>query len=219
MHDLIFCQSFQPPEVTLLGLKLHNYTIGHEIALIRQGNPLVTYSEKSFDELPADAKRLAVVMAVNVCCKKNRVSQWLMGIRSHNVPLNGTIATIRQYLTLGSQDLPLAKMPRTQGVPFHYFGAPELARLLNYVTGSHQKMIDAHFGGSPLNFPFGLAKMLYSAHLESEGNIWVKNQQDMWRDEPKKDGTPAAKAEAKILVGDEAQKEWAAVMAKANQKN
>lgn len=203
----------------MLGLKLHNYTIGHEIALIRQGNPLVTYSEKSFDELPKDAKRLALVMAVNVCCKKNRVSQWLMGIRSHSVPLNGTIATIREYLTVGSQDLPTTRMPRQQGVPFHYFGGPELARLLNYVTATHWKMIDAHFGGSPLNFPFGLAKMLYSAHLESEGSIWIVNEKDEWRKQPKKDGTPESTAPAKISIGDEAVKDFQAAVAAANRKN
>jgi hypothetical protein len=78
---------------------------------------------------------------------------------------------------------PTVTMPRAQGSPFHYFGAPEMARLINYVSVNHALMIQSHFGGSPLNFPLGLARMLNLTSLECDGNVWIEN----WKDAEEKE--------------------------------
>lgn len=218
MHEDSFCNSFQPPPPKIFGVTLTIFTIGHEIALIRQGNPLVIYNESSIAELSDEAMRLALIMTVEICGKIGLFSKLLFAIkasRSPKIKLAEEMKKLRAYLADGSLDMPLAKMPRQHGVPFHYFGAPELARVLNYVAGQHSLLIAAHFHGSPLNMPLGLARMLYSTHLESQGEIWVKNHQDMERERPRREGTPAVGANEKVLTGEEAEKAFAEVMAKA----
>ena len=210
MHESEFCNSFHPALFKVFGVVLDAYAIGHELALIRDGNPLVSYTAASFSELEIGAKRLALLMAVEVCGKVGAFRKWIIAMRASRADdegLKAEIEAFQSYRAAGSLDLPLAKMPRQGGgVPFHYFGAPELARLLNFVTEKHGLLIQSHFGGSPLNFPLGLAQILHSTHLESEGSIWVKNYQDMQREAPPKPGTPAPGANEKVFVGDEAEK-------------
>ena len=212
MHEENFASSFQPPTVKVFGVAMGIYAIGHELALIRQGNPLATYGEASFLELSSDAKKLALAMAMEVCGKIGFVKKWLLAIRMiHATPseMEQEIKTFRHYRAEGSQDLPLTKMPKQHGIPFRYFGAPGLASLLNYVTKEHSLLITAHFKGSPLNFPLGLAQILYATHLEGAGAIWVKNQQEMEREAPRKPGTPEPGLNEKVLTGEEAEKAFA----------
>ena len=64
MHETEFAASFQPPVAKVFGVLMETYAIGHELALIREGNPLATYSEASFSELAQDAQKLALALAV-----------------------------------------------------------------------------------------------------------------------------------------------------------
>lgn len=218
MHELLFCASFQPPAVKIFGVRLENYAIGHELALIRQGNPLTTYTEASFVELSIDARRLALVMAVEVCGRVGFFSKFAFVIKTHRATaeeLGLQVKNFRIYRADGSHDLPLAKMPRQQGIPFRYFGAPGLASLINYVTEKHSLLIQTHFKGSPLNFPLGLAQILYATHLETTGAVWVKNHQEMEREAPRKPGTPNPGANEKVFVGEAAEKAFAEAAAMA----
>jgi hypothetical protein len=218
MHELEFTTSFEPPTGNVFGVVLDKYAIGHEMAMIRQGNPLATYSEASFAELDVDAKKLALAMAVEICGRVGFFSKFIFVIRLHKATddeLAVEISKFRDHLANGSRNFPLAKMPRQQGIPFRYFGAPAMASLLNYVTANHAMLIQSHFGGSPLNFPLGLAQMLYATHLETTGAVWVKNQQEMEREAPRKEGTPLPGQNEKVLVGEEAEKAFAEAVAKA----
>jgi len=219
MHEELFSNAFQPPSVKVFGLALENYAIGHEMALIREGNPLATYGKISFEELSEDAKRLSLIMAMEICGKGKFLAKFrftLAASQAKAAELDKGIESFRAYRSAGSQDLPQTKMPRQQGVPFRYFGAPGLASLINYVASNHSLLIQSHFGGSPLNFPLGLAQILYSTHLEATGSIWVKNQQEIDREAPRKPGTPAPGLNEKILVGEEAEKAFAEAAANAN---
>ncbi len=222
MHEQEFCTSFQPPVAKVFGVWLDTYAIGHELALIRQGNPLVTYSDTSFAELPDNAKKLALTMAIEICGKLGFFTKWIYVIRTLRadpVTVTKEIQKFRDYRKAGSLDLPLAKMSRPSGVPFHYFGAPELARLLNFVTERQSLLVHSHFNGSPLNFPLGLAQILLTADLEKDGHIWVKNFQDMERERPPKPGTPPPGLNEKILTGEEAEQAFAEAAAKAEKGN
>lgn len=219
MHEKAFSNSFQPQSTTVFGIVLENFAIGHEIALVRQENPIINYGEKSFLELDTNAKKLALTMAVEVCGKLRLLSKLCFMVRvciANEKQLESEINNFRNYRNAGSQDLPLAKMPRQQGIPFRYFGAPQLASLLNYVTEKHTLLIESHFEGSPLNFPLGLAQILYATHLESNGQIWVKNHQEMERDSAPKEGVGLNE---KVLTGEEAEKAFAEAVASANKGN
>ena len=220
MHDTEFAASFQPPTAKVFGVKMETFAIGHYLALIRQGNPLATYTEASFSELSQDAKKLALAMAVEICGKCGYWKKWKFVIREFRATadeLAVQIKAFREYRAAGSQDLPLTKMPKQHGIPFRYFGAPGLASLINYVTAQHSLLIQSHFKGSPLNFPLGLAQILYTTHLEATGAVWVKNSQEMEREASRKPGTPAPGQNEKVFTGEEAEKAFAEAVANANQ--
>ena len=218
MHDTVFATSFQPPPAKVFGVALETFAIGHELALIRQGNPLATYGEKSFDELPRDAKKLALTMAVQICGKLGWFKKWKFVVtlfRMKPEEFDRQVKIFRDYRAAGSQDLPLTKMPKQHGIPFRYFGAPGLASLLNYVVEKHSLLIKSHFKSSPLNFPLGLAQILYTTHLETTGAVWVKNHQEMEREKPRKPGTPEPGQNEKVLTGEAAEKAFAEAVANA----
>lgn len=201
-------------------MALETFAIGHELALIRDGNPLATYGERSFAELSVQARKLALGMAIETCGRLGRFSKYMFAVRLHRAgpeELAAAIQAFRDYRDAGSRDLPLAKMPKQHGIPYRYFGAPGLASLINYVTAHHSLLIQSHFGGSPLNFPLGLAQILYTTHLESAGAVWVKNKQEMEREAPPKEGTPPPGQNEKVYVGEEAEKVFAEA-AKAAEK-
>ena len=219
MHETEFAASFQPPAQKVFGVLMETYAIGHELALIREGNPLATYSEASFSELAQDAQKLALALAVEKCGKLGFFRKYLLAfnvLRARADELEHEIKNFRAYRAAGSQDLPLTKMPKQHGIPFRYFGAPGLASLINYVTAQHSLLIQSHFKGSPLNFPLGLAQILYTTHLETAGAVWVKNHQEMERDAPRKPGTPPPGQNERVLTGEEAEKVFAEAVAAAN---
>jgi len=203
MHDALFADSFRPPTFTVLGLPLLDYTIGHELLMWKHRNPVVTHTLYGFKELPVEEKARALSQAVFFCCRRAPRWGWLWTRRCVRMDLDTQIAAFYNYRACGAQDLPTVKMPRANGVPFHYFGGPELARLINYISEKHEVMTRTHFGGAPLNFPFGLAKVLYSTHLETEGAIWVENYQDIKQRE-QRDAFDLAHPENTLAVGDDA---------------
>jgi hypothetical protein len=219
MHETEFAASFQPPAATVFGVLMETYAIGHELALIREGNPLATYSATSFSELDMAAQRLALAMAVEICGKLGFFRKYLFAVnvlRAGEDELEREIKNFRSYRAAGSRDLPLTKMPKQHGIPFRYFGAPVMASLINYVTAQHSLLIQSHFKGSPLNFPLGLAQILYTTHLETAGAVWVKNHQEMEREAPRKPGTPPPGQNERVLTGEEAEKVFAEAVANAN---
>ena len=203
MHEKLFSEAFHTPESTVLGLRLRNYAIGHELALIRRDNPLVTYSEKSFQELDLAMQKACLADAVEICCHRVPRIKLLWALRASRLPFGSELDKFRHYRAAGSLDLPTVKQPRTHGAPFHYFGAPELARLINYVTNHHAVMVNTHFEGSPLNFPLGLARILWATEMETIGAIWVENFHD-YGEKKRRELYEQLHPESGVAVGEEA---------------
>ena len=177
-HDALFADAARPKRVTILGLRMLDYTLGHELVLWQRRNPLVTLEPLAFFSLELGEQAAALARVAMLCCEKTPRWLRLWEHRAARMDIPGEVMAFCDYRASGSLDLPLSAMPKTPGVPYHYFGAPELARLINYVSEKHGALIAAHFGGSPFNFPFGLARILYTTAMECEGSLWVKNQQD-----------------------------------------
>lgn len=203
MHEIIFADAFRPPKVKVLNLSLLDYTIGHELLLWQRRNSLVTYSPESFKELPEDERAQSLVQAVLICCEKLPRFKKIWATRCAYLNLEAKTEMFNVYRFGAMRDLPTVAMPKSPGVPYHYFGSPEMARLLNYVATNHGAMIQTHFQGSPLNFPLGMAKMLYTAQNESEGNVWVENWQDL-EVKKKKEAYEKANPESTLAVGADA---------------
>ena len=203
MHEREFSESFNVNPCSVLGLPLRNYAIGHELALIRQGNPIIAYSQEPFEELADAAKKASLASAVEICCYKRPVFTLIWAITTLRLDFNEELNTFREYRKSGSMEFQTVRQPRASNIPFHYFGAPELARLINYVSEHHALMIASHFDGSPLNFPLGLARMLYLTHLECEGSVWIENANDIETKE-RKEAYDKSHPESGLSIGDDA---------------
>lgn len=182
MHELEFADAVRPERFTILWIPLLDYSIGHELTLQKRRNPLVLMLEEDFKELPANLRANALRDAVLVCSEI--MPRWKKFWAMRCAKLSGEetekqIQEFRRYRAASSMTFPLRSQPKVQGGHYHYFGGPEMGRLINYVGTHHRDMIQAHFGGSPLNFPLGLARCLYLSHLETEGQVWIENWHDV----------------------------------------
>lgn len=182
MHEHLFSNSAFAEGASVLNLALRPYSIGHEILLHKISNPLATYSRESLKELPEDVQRGKLFSAVFICArtwKQNHARiTWprlTMLFRMH-LETAVEVEKFQQYRAIGCADFPMVKMPRVKGAPYHYFGAPEAARLLMFAQQNELQRLCA--ADTAFDVPMAFARMLYLAHLETEGAVWVENYHD-----------------------------------------
>jgi hypothetical protein len=184
MHDLPFADAIRPAAVRVLQLLMLPYSVGHELILLRQRNPLLLASAEEFARLNAEEQRFAIIAAADVCSQgwaeyhaaytrwqQHRLDRiwrkWRKAI--HEEDYAPAIATWRNYRQAGSADFPTEEMPHTGG-DFRYFGQPELVSLLNFLA------ITLRFSEAQVfDYPLGLARMRRLAWLESEGAVRITN--------------------------------------------
>lgn len=180
MHDALFADAARPEGATVLNLLMLEYSIGHELLLWRQRNPLIQ-GRQEFEALPPDEQREAVMNAALVCSRpwqcapkqRRELRRW--GRKTRRLVTSIEVFKFRAYREDGAQSLPTRSIPKTSGVPYHYFGSPETALLLLFVHPLYRD-----FGyRTPFDFPLGLARTLYLADAESKGFVWVKNHHDL----------------------------------------
>lgn len=182
MHEKLFSDAAFAEGATVLKLALRPFSIGHEILLFKTSNPLATYTPESFKELGERVQRQKLFSAVFICertWKQNHAPvQWLRltTFFRRKCDTANEVEKFQAYRNSGCADFPITQQPRIKGVPYHYFGAPGAARLLMF---SHRNELHRLCGvETPFDVPMALAQMLYSAQLESDGAIWVKNYSD-----------------------------------------
>lgn len=186
MHDLQFSDSVRPTQARVLGLMMLPYSIGHEIILLSQRNPLL-FDQQFFDKLEFSEQRLAVVRAALVCYKGWRQSfvpeknLLLWGWKNRKANISLEIAEFRNYRTAGSasppspskEDYEIANGLQNEESG-REFGGSHLARLLAYVS-----VISKSMGyDTPYDFPFGLANFMYLSDLEIAGNCRIENSRE-----------------------------------------
>lgn len=182
MHEYIFANAAFSEGATVLRMALRPYSIGHEILLWKSANPLVTYSEDSFCELDEDVQRGKLFMAAFICertWKENHSKiKWprLTSFFRRNCDTAKEVEKFFDYRTAGCYDFVTVPQPRVPGVPYHYFGAPELARLIPFAYSA--RLHEVVGVESVFDVPLALARMVYSADLEAQGKIWVQNHHD-----------------------------------------
>lgn len=182
MHDTTLADAARPVRVSILGLPMRDYSIGHEILLWRSENSFVTHTESGFDQLPEQKQKTDLFDAL-FTCERSWVDNFtpvrfpcLFGWTRRHADFEAAYKAFRQYRGLGSLSIKTINMPRSNGGHYHYFGAPEAARLFLFVLDKN--LHTANGIESPYDFPFGLARILYLTQIESEGGIWVENQHD-----------------------------------------
>jgi len=147
-------------------------------------NPLVSLPDNEFDRLPGEDQRTAIIFAADCCSQtwadyhgnynalerwriNRKWSQWRTAIMGADYP--AAIEAWRNYRMAGSASFPQEEMPSPDG-NFRYFGQPELASILNFLTITCGLMETQAF-----DYPLGMARMRRLAWLESEGGGRIQN--------------------------------------------
>ncbi|MEN6533319.1 MAG: hypothetical protein ABFD89_06625 [Bryobacteraceae bacterium] len=205
MHDALFADAARPERVSVLNLLMLDYSIGHELLLWQQRNPLAVLSRDGLAALDEHEQREAVMNAALACSRpwhglpktKAELAAW--GRQTRRLKTEAEVDKFRAYRAAGSQTLPTRDIPKTGGAPFHYFGSPEAAMLLLFVQPLYQD-----FGyATPFDFPLGLARTLYLTDAETKGNVWVKNFHDL-KDEERVAAFEKSNPESTLAVGEDA---------------
>ena len=75
MHETEFAAAASPPKAVVLCLPLKPYSIGHEIELWRQSNPLLVSTWVEFNAISATKQREWLIRAVDLCSQDH--DEWL----------------------------------------------------------------------------------------------------------------------------------------------
>lgn len=179
MHEAALAQAALPAPTMILGLEMRPYSIGHEIWLIRQENPLVIGGEPE----PRHVREAALI-----CCETwkgalamrkdwlivPKLKLWKWRTRKENLAL--AMADFYNYRRGGCLNFKTEPSGRP-GQATRLLGAPFLIRLIQFLVSTLRKTEE-----EVMDYPIGLAQMHYSAWLETEGCLQVYNEHDEKRD-------------------------------------
>lgn len=194
MHESALARAAAPAPAVVLGMLLRPLSLGHMILLHREEimEPISNGSVTS----------LQLTTSVLICCQSWEQSQsmqfdWLLTLKlwiwkrrvaraeskhakrlkagaESGTYFNAEAAKFAAYMAAGSLDLPISDTPRADaGKPVRSPGSPFLLRLhlwlIRYLGLTEAQAWD---------HPYGLAKMRWSCHWESEGGLDVYNNAD-----------------------------------------
>ncbi len=179
MHEIAFADAARPTRVACLRLNLRDYSLGHELLLQREENPLLILSPDDFNKLDLALQILSLKRAVLICSQTWRENQrphrwlrlWNWLCRHSDYPAE--IAIFRNYLEAGRRLLPrpteeadiIANGEREERG--RAFGAPFLAQLYNFIA--------PRLRTEPWDVSYAFSAALYFTHLESEGVFRIEN--------------------------------------------
>lgn len=172
MQDLAFAAAVRQAPRKVLRCWLRPYSIGHELLLLAEANPLLG-DLAFFQQTPIEQRCHAVVRAVQICCRtwaENqkpdrwlRLWQWL--IRNDDPDM--AALEWRAYRDEGST-MPAIKPEKNDG---RELGSPFLARLIAFAGPI--------YGAAVYDAPLGMVQWLYFAEMEFQGCVKVKNRFDL----------------------------------------
>lgn len=190
MHDAAFADAARPATVVCLRLPLLQYSLGHEILLWQQRNPILTLSAQEFGALSIIEQNHALIRAVIVCSndwgRNKKRQRWLKiwGWMLSGVNWGSELDIFRKYLIQSraafpgphsEADFACAKAggyTPASAARGRISGAPLAARLLTFLLPIDIARWDVK---CVYDFPFGLANMLYETALEADGAARIEN--------------------------------------------
>ena len=183
MHEAALASAALPPPTVVLGLLLQPYSLGHELFLIREGNPLA-FALRPIGHL---ATRSQLAQSVLICCQgwdANR-NQWrdrLSGLklrlwrwRVRKSDLAGEVAAFLDYQANGCLEFPPspAVTDTKMETPARAAGTPFILRIHQFLTirlGLSQSQA--------WDYPYGLGVMQWEAWHESGGTMHILNAEE-----------------------------------------
>jgi hypothetical protein len=174
MHEAAYSQAALPAPARVLGLNLKPFSLGHELFLIREQNPLsVALGNNNVGAL------VAALPAAALFCSQSfeeihamnsdrwiglKMKLWNRRLKRFN--FGKELAIFLEYRSRGTMQFPSEAPTNEKGRPF---GAPLLLSLHQFIRRGTRTDAEAW------NYPYGLAMMHYGAWLESEGRLKIKN--------------------------------------------
>jgi hypothetical protein len=205
MHELAFADAARPTPVVVLNLPLAEYSIGHELLLLRRGNALLTLSVEEFSTLDFALQIHAIREAIWLCsdpfsvrdkCERAgwfmwrfrwnewKRRRWVKRLK-HLLPEDYALAAMefRNYLEAAHPRIPV---PGRHALDVLYpddeskgraFGQPLIVSLYQFVLN----MPSEERPRCAWDFPFALAMWLFFSQMETQGNYRIENFEE--RDE------------------------------------
>lgn len=182
MHEWAFANAALPSPVTILGLNLRPFSLGHELWLIREGSSLAFTSNQkpnavdlpyaalvcseTFDELHGMNRDRFVAL-------KLMLWRWRIArMQKRGMDLIQRMNRFLEYRNAGCAEFP-GELP-TNLSNARPLGAPYLLRLHNFVWLKLGKTESEAW-----DYPYGLAKMRYAEYLEGLGCWNIKGEYEL----------------------------------------
>lgn len=182
MHETLLARAAKPAPVVVLGLLMRPFSIGHQLLLQRESNPLAESNQ---------APPVKLIEAALFCSQTWRENEkmpfdpfinfkmFLWGLRLRprlRKFLALEMASFTAYRDAGSLEFPISDRPRPDSgasEPRRPPGTPFLLRLQQFL------MVTFHLSEAQAwDYPFGLAKMRWLCHWEEQDGIDVYNHHD-----------------------------------------
>jgi hypothetical protein len=205
VHELSVADVFRPTPVTVLNLPLAEYSIGHELLLLRRRNALALLSPEEFSKLDFALQIHAVREAVWICSDpfsvRDRFEQparFMWGFRwnewkrrrwvnrqRHLLPHDYALAAVdfRNYLEAAHPQIPT---PGKHACDVLYPEDEKSGRRFGQpmILSFYQMVIDMPESERPVcawDFPYARATWIFFAQLETAGSFRIENFEE--RDE------------------------------------
>jgi hypothetical protein len=182
VYEKIFSQAVLPEPVQILGLAMRPYSLGHELWLIRQDNPL-SLLDASSTSVTAPKFLEAVLICSQTFDEISGMNRdWLIGLklklwnrRVKRFNIFDELEKFKKYQAAGSLEFPcqLPSQSADSG-PSRYLGAPMLIRVHQFLVLNFRLTESQAW-----DYPFGLAKMHNAAWMEDNRRMEIKNAQDL----------------------------------------
>lgn len=199
-HELAFADVVRPTPVVVLKLPLAEYSLGHELLLLRRRNALVILPEREFSKLDYWEQLHAIREAVWLCSdpfserdqferpkgfmlgfrwNEWKRRRWVKGLKKF-LPMEYALASadFRNYLAASRPNIPTAGKhacdalyPDDGAARGRSFGQPLVLSLYHFVI----TLPTAERPKCAWDFPFARAMWLFFAKLEAEGNYRIEN--------------------------------------------
>lgn len=181
MHEPLLAEAALPAPTVVLGLLMRPYSLGHELFLLREENPLVTE--------PTKANAGHLLQAVWVCAStwdeaKRTPYDWLAGLKLKLLAWRNRGANIETQTLLwlayrykGTAEFPLSEIASPDKQSGRLPGAPFLLRLHMFAM-EHLRLSES----AAWDYPYGLAKMRWACYWEQQGGLDIYNDNEAEHD-------------------------------------
>ena len=194
MHEAALFRAAQPVPTVVLGMLLRPLSLGHILFYVQSGitddiaagkltaqklTEAVMFGSQSWDESAGLLSDHLLGLKLWIWRKRvERAARRHEKLRRRHSDLRPYFeveaAKFAGWLQAGCEELPVSDTPRAdKGSPARLPGSPFLLRIQQWLMTTLRLTESQAW-----NYPFGLAKMRWACHWESEGGIDIRNEND-----------------------------------------